>query len=318
MYEEELTDFFKMASTEGLKTKDLNFIFKALAQNGKEGQLLKEYSEKQTRYFLQLLSFHVNKTENRVILQAYGSAAEDLKCYECHDLGDMDIMIFPNSDNLTIHEELLEYSVGNPLHVRIKGCDHPVLQSCLVEETVYVATSTLKNFHPAIFGSEATWIVDVITRVYQSFLREEFSPIVTGELSNHCRSPAITFNLSRALAITSEQQKIIQNQFKQLERRSLKTLNFPFSAVDIEWMTSMICGSRGTDYSRQYAELLKYLMREMDPTLQFQKLSVCFQENFDGDEKTGRRRRRIGSESRNETEHCVTIETNDEHCERDL
>ena len=51
MYKEELTDFFKMASTEGLKTKDLNFIFKALAQNGKEGQLHKEYNEKYTRFF---------------------------------------------------------------------------------------------------------------------------------------------------------------------------------------------------------------------------------------------------------------------------
>ena len=299
-----------MASTEGLKTGDLNFIFKALAQVGKEGKLHKEYNEKYTSIFLQLLSFQLNKTGNRVTLQAYGSAAEDLKCYECHDFGDMDIMIFPNSDNLTIHEELLEYSVGNPLHARIKGCDHPVLQSCLLEDTEYVATSALKNFHPAIFGSEAPWIVDVTTRVFQTLLREEFSPIVTGGLSNHYRSPAITLNLSRALAINSEQRKIMQKQAS----------NFPFSlsAVDIEWMISIVFRFQGIDYTRQHAKLVKYMMYQMDPILQFQKLSVCPQQNFDSDEKTGRRRRNSGSESRNETEHCVTIETNDDLCERDL
>ena len=261
-------------------------------------------------FFLQLLSFHLNKTENRVILKAYGSAAEDLKCYECHDLGDMDIMIFPNSDNLTIHEELLEYSVGNPLHVRIKGCGHPVLQACLVEDTGYVATSTLKNFHPVIFGSESPWIVDVSTRVFQSFLREEFSPIVTGGLSNHCRSPAITLNFSRALAITSDQQKIMQNQ--------ASNVPFSLSAVDIEWMTSMVFWFKGIEYTRQHAKLMKYLMRVLDPIFQFQKLPVCPQENFNSDEKTGRRSRSTGSESPNETEHCVTMETNDEHCVRNL
>ena len=308
--EKELTDFFKMASTKGLKTEDLNFVFKALAERGKEGKLHKEYNEKYTSDFLQLLSFQLNKTGNHVILKAYGSAAEDLKCYECHDLGDMDIMIFPNSDNLTIHEELLEYSVGNPLHVRIKGSNHPVLQSCLVEDTGYVATSTLKNFHPAIFGSEAPWIVDLATRMFQSFFREEFSPIVTGGLSNHYGSPAITLNLSRALAITLEQRKNMQNQ----------ALNFPFnlSAVDIEWMISMLFRFKGIDYTRQHAELVKYLICEMDPILQFQNISVCPQENFDSDEKTGRRRGSIGTESRNETEHRVTVETNDKHCERDL
>ena len=140
-----------MASTKGLKTEDLNFVFKALAERGKEGKLHKEYNEKYTSDFLQLLSFQLNKTGNHVILKAYGSAAEDLKCYECHDLGDMDIMIFPNSDNLTIHEELLEHSVGNPLHVRIKGSNHPVLQSCLVDDTAYVATSTLKRIFILLF-----------------------------------------------------------------------------------------------------------------------------------------------------------------------
>lgn len=69
------------------------------------------------------------------MFQHYESAAEDLKCEEHDDVGDVDIMMFPNSDNLLIHEELIEYSLQNPLHVKIKGADHPVLKFCCVKDT---------------------------------------------------------------------------------------------------------------------------------------------------------------------------------------
>jgi len=299
-----------MACTGKPNTNELNSIFKALAETGKEGALHREYNEKHTFVFLKVLSSQLNKTGNRVILQAYGSAAEDLKCYEPHDLGDMDIMVFPNSDNLIIHDELLEYSAENPLHVRIKGCDHPALRSCLVEDTGYVATSALKNFHPAIFGSEAPHIVNITTRVFETFLREEFSSIVTGGLSNHSKSPAATFNLSRALAITSEQREILQDQAS----------NFPFSlcAADVEWITSMICSSKGIAYTRQHAELVKYIMSKIDPISHFQKLSVFPRENTDSDEKNGKGRTGIASQTRSETECCVTIEKKDEDREKDV
>ena len=305
---EQVTAFFtEMAWTGEVNTGDLNIIFKALAERGKEGRLHREYNENYTSVFLKLLSSQLN---NRVILQVYGSAAEDLKCYERHDLGDMDIMVFPDSDNLIIHEEFLEYSVENPLHVRIKGSEHSALQSCLVENTGYVATSALKNFHPAIFGSDAPFTVDIASRVFQTFLREECSPIVTGGLSNYSRSPAATLNLSRALAISTEQRKIMQDQ----------ALNFPFSlcAADIEWITSIMCRSKGIDYTRQHAELVKYIMNIVDPVSYFQKLSIFPREYSDSAEKNGRRRRCNGSQSRNETEHCVTIEKKDEDRERDV
>ena len=80
-----------------------------------------------------LFSKLLNKTsENRVMFRPYGSAAEDLKCHEPYDVGDVDIMIFPTSKNLTILDDLLEYLPEHPVHARIKGVDHPVLQSCLV------------------------------------------------------------------------------------------------------------------------------------------------------------------------------------------
>ena len=96
------------------------------------------------------------KTENlrrepeQVRFQLYGSSAEDL---HVDVFPDLDVMIFPTADELMIDDELIEYCFpSNPLHVRIRGTGHPVLQSCLAENTEYVATSALKNCHPAIFG----------------------------------------------------------------------------------------------------------------------------------------------------------------------
>ena len=50
-----------------------------------------------------------------------------------------------------MHEKIIEYFAESPLHVRIKGIQHPTLQSCLVQGIEHVATSTLRN--PAIFPS---------------------------------------------------------------------------------------------------------------------------------------------------------------------
>ena len=85
----------------------------------------------------------------QVRFQLYGSSAEDL---HVDVLPDFDFMIFPTADGLMIDDELIEYFPSNPLYVRIRGTAHPVLQSCLAENREYVATSALKNCHPAIFG----------------------------------------------------------------------------------------------------------------------------------------------------------------------
>ncbi|KAJ7330638.1 hypothetical protein OS493_022253 [Desmophyllum pertusum] len=133
--------------------QELNSIFKSLGERGEEAQMWKEYNDHVTNFVLEQLSERLSKnTENRLKVRPYGSVAEDLKCQAHDDFGDVDIMVFPTSDNTMIYEELLEYSAENRLHVRIKGSDHPVLQSCLVEDTEYVATSALKDFHPAIYG----------------------------------------------------------------------------------------------------------------------------------------------------------------------
>ena len=97
---------------------------------------------------LQIKSEILRYRGKQVKIQLYGSSVEDLNV---DPIPDYDVMIFPTSDNLTIDDELIKYLPSNAMHVRIKGADHPLLQSCLVDNTGYVPTSALKNFHPAIY-----------------------------------------------------------------------------------------------------------------------------------------------------------------------
>ena len=97
-----------------------------------------------------LVTENLLRYPQQVRFQLYGSSVEGL---HVDVFPDFDVMIFPTADEFMIDDELIEYCFpSNPLHVRIRGTGHPVLQSCLAENTEYVATSALKNCHPAIFG----------------------------------------------------------------------------------------------------------------------------------------------------------------------
>ena len=158
-------------------------------------------------YFLKVLSKDLEKySENGIRFRPYGSAAEELKCIEPDDVGDVDIVIYPDSNNLTIHEELIEYLPENPMHVRIKGADHPVLKSCLVEDTEYVATLALKTFHPAIYGRSVPGAVDMIILATAAplmiMMNPELSSLLqsTYHLKDKEASPALSFSFSRPLS----------------------------------------------------------------------------------------------------------------------
>ena len=188
------------------KTQELSLQFKSLgeqndAENWREhGQMLLFYVLKQ------YLKDQEKDTENDTLLRTYGSAAEDLKCIEPDDVGDVDIVIYPDSNNLTIHEELIEYLPENPMHVRIKGADHPVLKSCLVQDTEYVATLALKTFHPAIYGRSVPGAVDMIILATAAplmiMMNPELSSLLqsTYHLKDKEASPALSFSFSRPLS----------------------------------------------------------------------------------------------------------------------
>ena len=134
---------------------------------------------------LQVKSEILSYYGKQVKIQLYGSSVEGLNV---DFVPDYDVMIFPTSHDLTIDEELIEYIYlpGNAMHVRIKGADHPLLQSCLVDNTGYVATSALKNLHPAIY--EPNQITDSENAVVVDVLRAFHSGI---SIKNSMTSPAI-------------------------------------------------------------------------------------------------------------------------------
>ena len=187
------------------KTQELSLQFKSLGEQN-DAQKRREHAQMVMFYVLrQFLKEFFKDTENDILFRPYGSVAENLKCIEPDDVGDVDIVIYPDSNNLTIHEELIEYLPENPMHVRIKGADHPVLKSCLVEDTEYVATSVLKTFHPAIYGRSVSNLVNIIIFAtawpLMTMMTPEPSSLLqsTYQLKNKEASPALTFSFSRPL-----------------------------------------------------------------------------------------------------------------------
>ena len=143
----------QMASSEDSENQHLSHLYKCLAAEIDEKKRLRAFSWQSSlaEEFFEMMTEDLRRKQQQVRLQLYGSSAEDL---HADVFPDLDVVIFPTADELMIDDELIEYCFPtNPLHVRIRGTGHPVLQSCLAENAEYVATSALKNFHPAIFGS---------------------------------------------------------------------------------------------------------------------------------------------------------------------
>ena len=142
-----------MASSEDSENQHLSHLYKCLAAEIDEKKRLRAFSWQSSlaEELFEMMTEDLRRKQQQVRLQLYGSSAEDL---HADVFPDLDVVIFPTADELLIDDEQIEYCFpSNPLHVRIRGTGHPVLQSCLVENAEYVATSALKNFHPAIFGS---------------------------------------------------------------------------------------------------------------------------------------------------------------------
>ena len=174
-----------------MTTQELNFIFRSLGERGNLYRKFLSYTLRSQTEFLNKMS------ANDIIFRPYGSAAEGLLLYDTDFPGDIDLVIFPNSDDLIIHKEMIKYLPEHPMHVRIKGVDHPVLQSCLVEDSEYVATSALKNFHPAIYRRSSSSFNSCIFDALQLIAtREKPVPLSVGQIKTNATSPALTLNLS--------------------------------------------------------------------------------------------------------------------------
>ena len=232
------------------KTQELSLQFKSLGDQGNDARKWREHTQTVLFYFLKQLSKLLEeRSENDILFRPYGSAAEDLKCIEPGDVGDVDIVIYPESDNLMIHEELIEYLPENPMHVRIKGADHPVLKSCLVEDKEYVATAALKKFHPAIYGRAAPYIVDITTRALQQImLTPELSSLLqsTSYLKDKEASPAITVNFTRSL------------------NKQPSDASPHVHTEEWEWLVHVFCNLTGTVYTKEHAKVIDDITQFMN------------------------------------------------------
>ena len=178
------------------KNQDLNGIIKTLGKRGKESEQWKNADQDFWKCSLNLLSEILSNASptGSIVLRPYGSAVEDLKSEEADDFGDVDIMMFPNSPNLLIHDELIEYLPQNPLFARIKGVHHPLLKFCCVEDMDYVSTTAVKDSHVLIYGNIGK---SIATKAFELFSREEppCPPPFTCCFQDSNDSPAVQFNI---------------------------------------------------------------------------------------------------------------------------
>ena len=235
---------------------DLNFVFKRLGERGKEAELVKKRNDHVTGPTLERLTeFFMECTENQVIARPYGSVAEDLMCLSPDDYGNTDIMVFPSSEAFLIHEEVVDHSLESPLHVRIRAGDHPVLQSCLVEGTEYLATLALKNFHPAIYGSKACELMHHFTCCLRIFSKDDLkhSLQIVANWKNEKTSPAFTTDCMESSDTLHRQ---LQNM---TESKRLHSLN----SAEWEWFLGAICRARGVEYTREHAAVMDDFLQYM-------------------------------------------------------
>ena len=175
------------------KTQGLNNVIKFLGKRGKESQRWKQHEGNFWNImFNPSLEIWNEKSGTCVIFRPYGSAAEDLKSEETGDVGDLEIMIFPFSDNLVLYDEMIEYLPENSLHVRIKAADHPLLRLCCVKDTGYLSTAALKNADKLIYGD----LSNALPVAFQIISREtpSFTLPINCHLVNSISSPALKAN----------------------------------------------------------------------------------------------------------------------------
>lgn len=246
-------------SGEDVETQELNLILKSLGEGNKEGGIIWKAQMKSSCFLLSLLQDFMSRVgrgfekEFDCTLRLYGSSAEDLKSsMSANDIGDYDIMAIPSSEDLLIDDEMIEYLPQHPLHVRVKGRGHPLLQSCLVEDTPYVTTSAIKEFHPLIYGRGASVLMKMMPRLSQAVCRKSFwlRDSNIGEWENKEDGPALQMDLNHSYSV-SEVVESMTNKH-----------SFPnFGVAEIEFLSILACLMLDVEYTKDQAELCEELVK---------------------------------------------------------
>ena len=125
-----------------------------------------------------------------------------------------------------------------------------MLRSCLVEDTEYVATSAVKKFHPAIYGTAAPGCIDLLTKVMQAVSREDLAPFQEWIFMwrNKENSPAVTID---------NKQSSVETQSEELQKLIDSKSWYNLDVTQVEYLfNAMNCATRGIEYTREHAEAL--------------------------------------------------------------
>lgn len=145
---------------------DLNDYFEAMSFQDQEEKSWQEYTD----FLLSKLENVASSFRNQQIpiaIGAFGSSVEKLRIISPENIGDVDFMVFSLADETRITESIMEYSFpDDPVFVRLRGKDHPILQHCLAENSDYVASAALKVFHPKVFG-DSEGFFNLLPKIFQ-------------------------------------------------------------------------------------------------------------------------------------------------------
>ena len=232
-----------MAENEDATLQELNSIFSSIVKRADVVQIVGGLFNFLLDSTLDFVSNLFSDENNQIIFRMYGSRAEDLDFVHLpNEFGDVDIMIFPTPTYLMICDEMIEYLAENPLHVRIKGVDHPVLQSCLVEDTKYVATSAVKHFHPSLYGEKTQFILPMFKVVTTQEVSKllPFSPQY--DLKNSITSPAATLNFKMRWSRAEADRFLSETTPKSAAERQIKL----FEGLK-KWITNLRANQTGRE-----------------------------------------------------------------------
>lgn len=237
-------------SGEDAETQELNLILKSLGERSNVDGMMWKASMEQSFSYLSLFQ-KVFEKEFDFTFRLYGSSAEDLKSsMAADDVGDYDIMVIPSSEDLLIDDEMIEYLPQHPLHVRVKGRDHTFLQSCLVEDTPYVTTSAIKEFHPLIYGRGASALMKIFPRISQAVSRNSDWGTTMGEWENKEAGPALQVNFDQSYSTLEFAERICNKQ------------SFPnFDFAELECLVFYMYQMCDLEYTKEYAELSEKVVK---------------------------------------------------------
>ena len=240
------------------QTRLLDEFFKSLGEVDEESQKWKEHHENVNKMMQLLCEFMASRTGDVAKFQLYGSSAEKLKNYSFDDVGDLDLLLVLGND-FVVDEAMLEYLPINPAFVKIKGSEHPLLQSHLAEDTEYISASDVKEFYP--FVDMTLFGFTFFPRLINAITSHLPAPPLNSTLRERdTSSPALTLDFSAMMGSPN----ILSRRLQQLKELHFQNVD----PRELELLPASLCTIRNVEYTSQHAEVFDDFLQHFKDSLQ--------------------------------------------------